>query len=211
MAFRSLRRAIKLVHAGLIRVGLVPYTRPFGYTVDKWDRTYRQGENDHYGSLAESGRYGVVLGYIALFGQGLRILDIGCGEGIMRRRIPGEAVARYVGMDISKEALARARPADRSEFRFGNFKAVESELYDLVICNEVLYFIDDVDGLLAEIGKALAPGGKLVASITRHRGDFALADKLDAKFRLLDRVTIKSDVHHVKWHVSCHERREAAV
>lgn len=95
--------------------------------------------------------------------QGQRVLDLGCGNGVLTARLASMG-AEAVGMDRSEEMLRLAREQhpelmfccqDASAFSF-------DEPFDAVFSNAVFHWIPDQDGLLQSIVRALKPGGRLV-------------------------------------------------
>ena len=94
--------------------------------------------------------------------RGERVLDLGCGDGALTEKLVA-AGCRVVAVDSSPEqvwaALGRgldARIVDATALGFdGEFDAVFS--------NAVLHWIRDPDAVLAEVHRALKPGGRLVA------------------------------------------------
>jgi ubiquinone/menaquinone biosynthesis C-methylase UbiE len=110
-----------------------------------------------------------------------RVLDIGCGTGLLaariRRALPETEV---VGCDFSHGMLRRARTrsqdigwtqgnATRLPFRSGSFNAVLS--------TESFHWIPDQGMALAEFFRVLAPGGRLLLAL------------LTPRFELVSRVT----------------------
>lgn len=101
---------------------------------------------------------------------GERILDIGCGPGFyvteLAERVGGEGAV--VGIDVSPDmlALAEARCAGMSNVKLHQAPAttlpVQDSSFDAALSVQVLEFVEDVDTALAEIHRALRPGGRLV-------------------------------------------------
>ena len=101
------------------------------------------------------------------------VLDVGCGEGRFGRFVcrlrPG---VRYVGVDFTGElldhagkALPRATFIERDVSRPGSLEGLGS--FDLVVALAVLQHIPGRENrvrLLGEMGKCLAPGGRLFIS-----------------------------------------------
>ena len=92
-----------------------------------------------------------------------RVLDVGCSSGIITSFL-AEVCGSIVGVDIDTEALRLAREgADKTNLDFmlasGSDLDFPSESFDIVICNQVYYWFDDPDRLMAEIGRVLKPGG----------------------------------------------------
>ena len=110
------------------------------------------------------------LVYAALdAGAGARIVDVGCGPGFYVAELL-ERVGRsgfVVGVDRSPQMLELAKNRARSEnvdFREGDATAlpVRDEDFDAALSVQVLEYVADVDAALAELHRALRPGGRVV-------------------------------------------------
>lgn len=90
------------------------------------------------------------------------VLDIGCGTGLLLKRLAALHPATYVGVDA-----APSHPTSGWTYRSADFTqglpAADGE-FDLVVAGEVIEHVPDPDALLAEIRRVLAPGGTLVIS-----------------------------------------------
>lgn len=104
--------------------------------------------------------------------SGLRVLDLACGHGRVARELADRG-ARVVGIDVSRALLEKARAAERARPRAIVYvhedvsapAALDGEHFDAVVCNYGLSDIDDLDGALATVTRALVPGGRVVCSI----------------------------------------------
>lgn len=99
-----------------------------------------------------------------------RVLDAGCGDGLLTRfwEVPDEVL--LYGVDLSAEQLKRSRKTGKYEF-LGQANLEEglpfdAGTFDLVVSNGVLSYINS-NRPLAHIVKALAPGGAAVLAF-RH-------------------------------------------
>lgn len=100
---------------------------------------------------------------------GKRVLEIGCGSGVLAQGIAG-LVAAYKGIDASAPAIAKARELNagraRVEFACGSLPGALAGHagWDLVYSNDFLEHLhpDDVEETVRLARLALAPGGKLV-------------------------------------------------
>jgi 2-polyprenyl-6-hydroxyphenyl methylase/3-demethylubiquinone-9 3-methyltransferase len=129
--------------------------------------------------------------------HGLRVLDIGCGAGLLC-----EPLARFgaavTGIDAAEKNIAAARAHAigeglRIDYRAGAPAAAlrADERFDLVLLLEVVEHVDDVEAFVAGAARHVAPGGLLVAStIDRTWKSFALAIVgAEFVFRVLPRGT----------------------
>jgi trans-aconitate methyltransferase len=94
--------------------------------------------------------------------RGERILDLGCGDGFLTRRI-AESGATMVGVDSSPQmvAAAKERGVD-ARHHSGDALPFERE-FDAVFSNAALHWMSDHDAVLRGVHRALKPGGRFVA------------------------------------------------
>jgi 2-polyprenyl-6-hydroxyphenyl methylase/3-demethylubiquinone-9 3-methyltransferase len=114
--------------------------------------------------------------------SGLRLLDIGCGGGILAEPM-ARLGAAVVGIDPSATNVEVARlHAEKGElaidYRGTTAEAVAGagETFDIVLAMEVVEHVADVDAFLGACAALTRPGGLLfVATINRTAKAFALA------------------------------------
>lgn len=99
-----------------------------------------------------------------------RVLDVGCGPGLLVERIAASVgehgEARGVDLSATMVALARARcagshwagfdPAQATALPFGDGR------FNAVVCTQVLEYVPDVERALAEFRRVLRPGGRVL-------------------------------------------------
>lgn len=94
-------------------------------------------------------------------------IDIGCGEGRLTRDL-AELGHRVVGVDVSPSMVAAAREAD-PEGQYVEADAArlpfDDGVADLAIAFMSLMDMDDMPAAVAEIGRVLESGGRLVAAV----------------------------------------------
>jgi arsenite methyltransferase len=101
---------------------------------------------------------------------GERVLDAGCGPGFYSRELldrvgPDGSVT---GVDLSPQMLASAKRRCEGHgnvrFEVGDATAlpVESGSFDRALSVQVLEYVEDIPAALAELHRALRPGGRVV-------------------------------------------------
>ncbi len=103
--------------------------------------------------------------------RGLRVLDLGCGNGYLTRRWAREGAASSLGVDASAATLKfalqreRAHPSGAQFLRrnASHLTGLPAGSVDLVVANMAL--MDFRDGAVREVGRVLAHDGRFVFSI----------------------------------------------
>jgi trans-aconitate methyltransferase len=93
---------------------------------------------------------------------GERILDLGCGDGVLTKRLQ-DAGCQVVGIDSSSDLI---RAASELGLNVSVQKAHDidfREEFDAVFSNAVLHWIKDPDPVIRNVFKALRPGGRFIA------------------------------------------------
>ena len=114
--------------------------------------------------------------------KGLRMLDIGCGAGILSEPL-ARLGATMVGADPSEEniAVASAHAEDNGvevDYRATTAEALAAanEKFDVVLAMEVVEHVNDVPEFVATCASMVKPGGLMIAAtLNRTLKSFALA------------------------------------
>ncbi len=93
---------------------------------------------------------------------GERILDLGCGDGFLTRRI-AESGAAVVGIDSSPQMVAAARELGVDARCIDADSLPFEDEFDAVFSNAALHWMSDHDAVLRGVRRALRPGGRVVA------------------------------------------------
>jgi SAM-dependent methyltransferase len=113
------------------------------------------------------GLAGGVLEWLAAQ-PGERLLDIGCGDGQLTRRIV-DAGASVVGVDSSPEMVTAARALGiKTEIASAEALPHADRSFDAVFSNAALHWVRDQDAMMAEVRRVLKPGGRFVAEMGGH-------------------------------------------
>ncbi|HKE13888.1 MAG TPA: methyltransferase domain-containing protein [Kofleriaceae bacterium] len=124
--------------------------------------------------------------------RGQRVLDAGCGTGVVARMAVCEVRwhGKVTGLDLNSLMLDVARQA--SVFVHPEIEWVEGDMqkmplpdasFDAVLCQWVLQYVPDRAAAVREMHRVLAPGGRLALSVFRgievNPGWVALQEALD--------------------------------
>jgi trans-aconitate methyltransferase len=121
-----------------------------------WDASMYAGHGRFVALLAES----LVEALHPRAGE--RILDLGCGDGFLTRRI-AESGATVLGVDSSPQMVAAATEGG-SDARYANGEELPFDReFDAVFSNAALHWMRDQDAVLNGVHRALKPGGRFVA------------------------------------------------
>ncbi|MEO1066277.1 MAG: class I SAM-dependent methyltransferase [Pseudomonadota bacterium] len=130
--------------------------------------------------------YGAPLLDILKPQAGERILDLGCGDGVLTVKLV-EAGADVVGVDASQDMLNKAVERGLTVHHMdGQALTFESE-FDAVFTNAALHWMKDPDAVVQGVKRALKPGGRFVGEFGGHTNVAALVTALLAA---LDKIGI---------------------
>lgn len=99
--------------------------------------------------------------------RGASVLELGCGDGALARRLADAGAREVVAVDASARMLARARPHPLVRYLLEDVEllARPAGSADLVVSSLVLHYVGDYAGLIRRIAGWLRPGGRLVFSV----------------------------------------------
>ena len=133
-----------------------------------------------------------------LIAPGARVLDIGCGQGLLASLLEAAedearcpAGGRLTGIELSAREVARARDAlgDGAEFVCGDMRSVAFPSADTVVILDVLHYIErrEQNEVLTRVRAALGDGGTLLLRVgdAASRRRFAASQWVDRLVFLL--------------------------
>ncbi|MFJ3310285.1 class I SAM-dependent methyltransferase [Streptomyces sp. NPDC086549] len=109
---------------------------------------------------------------------GQLLVDAGCGTGGVGLWLARALSARLVGIDVSAAALQQATaraagfvPTDHADFRVAQLEAtgLPDGCAHAIVCIDALSFATDRTAALRELGRVLAPGGRLALTRAARR------------------------------------------
>lgn len=117
---------------------------------------------------------------------GERLLDLGCGSGVIAEYIAAQTGAHVTGLDYAASAIAEAtrRTAgnDRLSFIQADLNVFElpKGTFDAAISIDGLYSLADLAGTLSKVVGALKPGGRMGFFMSEELGDGDPRENLEA-------------------------------
>lgn len=100
--------------------------------------------------------------------SGERILDLGCGDGVLTEKLAGTG-AIVVGIDNAPDMIAAARQRGLDARRMDARTITFENEFDAVFSNAALHWVkDDPDAPLAGAFRALKSGGRFVGELGGH-------------------------------------------
>ena len=135
---------------------------------NSWEEAYVSGKWEYLKTdLSESHRYCLIHNYFRTFIQKGSVLDLGCGEGNILRYFTRDEIVYYKGVDICSHAIHTAK----TEFSWADFenmdlsKFSETRKYEMIILNEILYYLPDTESIINKYSEYLTSNGIMVVSL----------------------------------------------
>lgn len=182
-----------------------PVYRPILRSKQDWEQQYASQKWLRLREIDELARYCIITGYIRHMYANPSILDVGCGEGVWLDSFRPNPYARYLGIDLSEAAIrtASAKQDDRTAFITADaltFRA--SEVFDVVILNECLYYFDEPMSVVAQYEAMLRPNGLVIVSMHDNERARLIWQRILQERTLLESTTV-TNAAGTSWRVSC--------
>lgn len=113
----------------------------------------------------------LMIAQLAGVREGSRVLDVGCGTGIMAPAYLELGAAQVIGLDLSQKMIEQARSnhagiaADRLSFECADIVDYESdEAFDAIVIYNAFPHILDKDALAKAMARLLKPRGRFLVA-----------------------------------------------
>lgn len=170
----------------------------------KWNYKYRKGVWDYMGE--EQLRYDTIVDFIRQTQiDKPEILDLGCGYGALNKYLTEGDYSFSLGVDISSTAIQMAKKqqypnADFLAINIHNFTPAQK--FDIIIFNEVLYYLDNQLEVVSKFSKYFNSGGYFIFSFYGIRED--LIEELEKRYTLVKKEII-SQSDSIVWGISLYK------
>ncbi len=119
-------------------------------------------------------RYQANAGFVPVLGKpvvelatprtGERVLDLGCGDGVLTEEIVSLGCS-VTGVDASPEQIAAARARGLNAEVMDGQELPFDAAFDLVLSNAALHWMKDQDAVIDGVWRALKPGGRFACEM----------------------------------------------
>lgn len=162
----------------------------------KFDQQYEQHKWDGLRAIEDLARYSIIVGFVRHFFPDARVLDLGCGEGVLLEKFAPSDYSSYVGVDFSEAAIVRARAEKESgkvKFVVGDLDKLQIQgTFDAIIYNESLYYLKHPKRAVQSLSGNLAPDGIFIISMVDKHGREreGLWQEMDGIMTLLEKTRV---------------------
>jgi len=134
---------------------------------------------------------------ITRLSPGQRVLDLGCGSGMIAEYISDCTGAHVMGLDYIPAAIHQAQTrtankANRLAFRVGDINALNlpRSAFDVIISIDSIYFSEDYPRTICDLMLALRPGGQMAFLYAYGREPWVPKEEFPADSVLADRTPL---------------------
>ncbi|MCX5636185.1 MAG: class I SAM-dependent methyltransferase [Planctomycetota bacterium] len=119
-----------------------------------------------------------------------RILDMGCGTGILASMLNPDSFEYYLGVDASREAIALAqkRQSNKINFEISDIQSCKcKERFDLIVFEESLYYVPFFRRrLLQRFAESLRPEGLFIVTVADPNRFGRMIRMIRKKFQIIE-------------------------
>jgi 2-polyprenyl-3-methyl-5-hydroxy-6-metoxy-1,4-benzoquinol methylase len=168
-----------------------------------WDDLFSKHYMDILESKSEIGRHGIIAEIINRFATEGKVLDVGCGTGILSQLLNYSKFS-YLGCDISDAAIQFSlKNRINSRIAFKRCRIEDIGLTDelsAIVFNESLYYLD-FDSVFHQSTKLINSSGLFIVSIFDYPENLALLESVRSKLIVLSETVVINQHAGFKWNI----------
>ncbi|MEO6348697.1 MAG: class I SAM-dependent methyltransferase [Aquaticitalea sp.] len=175
----------------------------------RWNKQYKNGLWDNLNSETERIRYQTIIDFISTYGsKHPKILDLGCGAGILCNRLKNVDYNYFLGMDFSSVSIEKANSLhlNKAEFICADLHIfMPNQNFDIIVFNEVFYYINDneKENVLNRMIGCLNEDGIFITSM--YREGISCWEVFDSKLKQLQFTTVTTDNEKTYWKIGVYK------
>jgi 2-polyprenyl-3-methyl-5-hydroxy-6-metoxy-1,4-benzoquinol methylase len=175
----------------------------------KFNSQYKRGKWAKLASEHESVRYKQINEYLEEY-KPKTILDLGCGDGVLNRRMIYDGYDYFLGIDYAKVSINQAKAQNFQKAEFETHDLLDfkpSQKFDAIILNEAFYYIHDSrrSDVVTTILDHLSNDGVLIVSIFREGNTCWEYFKDNPKLKEVSFNTVHSKAGTTYWKVGLYQ------
>jgi 2-polyprenyl-3-methyl-5-hydroxy-6-metoxy-1,4-benzoquinol methylase len=162
-----------------------------------WNHQYSRGRWEFLKLPLEIARFDACVYLLRRHAHAGSWLEIGCGEALLQRRLAPNDYQRFVGVDLSSVAIARAQPfaGHRVRYFVADMQQLQlNERFDAVIFAESISYVPHPGQLLRAYARFLNPAGVFIVSLFRNQRTADVWTEIHAATATIDQVTTTNAV-----------------
>lgn len=164
----------------------------YKYAIGKWD--YMKNEKERYEKIIEFIKASTI--------KQPKILDLGCGYGALNSYLKEFDYSTILGVDLSFTAINRAKAQNfiNSSFQVADLTQFNTnEPYDIIIFNEVLYYLENPKDLVSRF-ITNTDSDYLIVSLYSNSISNDIISLLSNQYELVqNELVLQSD--KISWHL----------
>jgi 2-polyprenyl-3-methyl-5-hydroxy-6-metoxy-1,4-benzoquinol methylase len=195
----------------ILKINFFKY-RPLKINKFEWEKQFEGQHWDYLNDIKQLSRYSVICGYFEHFSpKGGRVLDVGCGQGILYYKLKKINSFEYVGIDISETAIELAKSTSSGEAIFfctDLTKFFTDLKFDFIVFNESLYYLNNPLIILNKYSDNLNYRGKIIVSMwdNKERNN-KLWNLIEKNFNIIDSIYLKNLQNDFGWILKIFEKK----
>lgn len=159
---------------------------------DEFSKIYEKERHQGYHALLDQMELAEALPWC----QGVDVLEVGCGTGLILREIAPVAKTA-VGLDISRKMLAQARDRGLNVLQGSAHRLpFADESFDTVVSFKVLAHVREIQEAMDEMVRVTKPGGRLILEFYNPRSLRYLGKKV--RSGMISEITSEAAVY-TRW------------
>ena len=174
-------------------------TRFCGSTLRRWsfDEKFRTGQWNFSGEASRE-----LANAVERYVEGGDILMLGCGTAAITHALKPDCFNSFLGVDLSKEAIARANRGASCKIRFEladmlYFKS--DQKYNVILFSESLYYLKpwQRQPMLLRSSDMLGPTGRIIVTISQPSRFAGVLEMIRRNFSIIEDRTFSDSPRHL--------------